>query len=164
MKTPIHVAVGIIALGLWGCSQNDPQEARDRMNDKLDKVEDKMNDANENADTPKEWVTERNDILNDLRDLRNKIETELNTHNEKLASKDLKAADRREHQAMKTELEKEKAIVDGLITNVDGATDASWATVKADTRRASDEVKAWWNRMKENIDRKTDADNDNDGH
>ncbi len=164
MKTPLHIAAGIFAIGLCACSQNDPQEARERMNNQFDKVEDKMNDATNTADTRKEWVEDRNDILDDLRDLRNKIESELASHNEALAGKDLKANDRREHETMKAELEKEKGIVDGLIKNVDGATDSNWETVKADTRTASKEVKDWWNRMKENIDRKTDADNDNDGH
>lgn len=164
MKTSILFSIWASATLLTACSQNDPQAAREQMNDKLDKVEDKMAETNRTADTRKEWVEDRNDILDDLRDLRNKIENELAGHNEKLASKELKAADRREHESMKTELEKEKAIVDGLITNVEGATDATWTTVKSDTRRASDDVKTWWKHMKENIDRKTDVDHDNDGH
>ncbi len=166
MKTNSFAVAGIAALtfGLWGCAQNDPQEARDTMNNKLEKVEDKMQDANQEADTRKEWVEEQNDILEDLRDLRDKIDGQLATHTEKLAAKDLKTADRREHETMKAELDKEKGIVEGLIKNVEGSTDATWTTVKEDTRRTSEEVKAWWNRMKDDLDRKTEADKDGDGH
>lgn len=164
MKTNISIATGIAAMafGLWGCSQSDPQEARDTMNNKLDKIEDKMQDAK--ADTPKEWVSERNGILDDLRALRDGIDDQLSKYTMKLADKDLKPSVRRDHEAMKTEFTKEKSVVEGLITNVEGATDATWATVKGDTRKTSDEVKAWWARMKDDMDRKTDADKDNDGH
>lgn len=166
IKTNITIVTSMAAaaFSLWGCSQSIPEEARDAMNDKLNKVEDKMQEANRDADTPKERVSERNDILEDLRDLRDNIDDRLAKHTEKLADKDLKAADRREHEAMKVEFEKEKGIMEGLIKNVEGATDETWATVKVGTRRTSDEVKTWWTRMKENTDRKTDADKDNDGH
>lgn len=163
MKSPVHF-VAALTLMMCACAQNDPQDARATMNDKLDKVEDKMQEANREADTRQEWVTERNDILKELRDLRTRIDDQLARHTERLAAKDLKAADRREHEAMKTEYDKEKAIVEGLIHHVEGATDATWTTVKADTRKGADDVKAWWDRMRENTDRKTDADNDNDGH
>ena len=161
MKTNAFLAAALLTIG---CSQNDPQEARETMNNKLDKVKDKMNDAGREAGTREEWVTELNDILADLRDLRDHIDNKLARHTEKLAAKDLKAADRREHERMKAEFEKEKGVVEGLITNVEGATDGTWESVKADTRKTSREVKDWWDRMKENADRKTDADNDNDGH
>jgi F0F1-type ATP synthase membrane subunit b/b' len=166
MKTNLSIATGIaaVAFGLWGCSQSNPQEARDTMNNKLEKIEDKMQDAKVEAETPKEWVSERNDILDDLRSLRDNIDDQLAKHNVKLADKDLKKSERREHEAMKAEFEKEKGIVEGLVKNVEGATDATWATVKVDTRKTSDEVKAWWAKMKEDMDRKTDADKDNDGH
>jgi chromosome segregation ATPase len=167
MKTTSTFA-GIAAISLTflaaGCSNTTPQEQRDTMNNKLEKVEDKMKDANQEADTRQEWVAERNDILQDLRGIRDDIDGQLAKHTEKLAGKDLKTSDRRDHEAMKAELEKEKGIVEGLITNVEGATDATWATVKMDTRKTSDEVKAWWARMKEDMDRKTKADKDNDGH
>lgn len=164
VHTSTASVIAALAICFGSCSQSDPQEARDTMNNKLDKVQDKMQDANREAETAQEWVSERNDILEDLRDLRENIDVQLAKHTEKLAAKDLKATVRREHEEMKAEYEKEKGVVEGLITNVEGATDATWATVKTDTRKTSDEVKAWWTRMKENMDRNTDADKDNDGH
>ncbi len=165
MRTNITIAMGLaLAFGLASCAENDPEDARNKMENKLDNVQDKMQETNREADTHEEWVEERNDILEDLRDLRDNIDNQLAKHTEKLADKDLKTEDRREHEAMKAEYEKEKAITEGLIKNVEGATNETWATVKVDTQRSSDEVKAWWNRMKENMDRKTDADKDNDGH
>jgi uncharacterized protein (DUF3084 family) len=164
--TNISLAVATVSLGLLytSCSEDTPAEQRADMNKKLDKVEDKMADAPYNADTRKDWVQERNDVLKDLRDLRDEIDNKLASVNEKLASKDLKASEREDQTAMKTELEKEKTAVDGLISDVENAREDNWNTVKLDTQRASDEVKSWWARFKENVDRKTKADKDRDGH
>ena len=41
---------------------------------------------------------------------------------------------------------------------------APFRSTKADINKASDDVKGWWARLKENIDKKTNADNDKDGH
>ena len=69
-----------------------------------------------------------------------------------------------ETEPAESDLARRRLSVEGLIKNVESATDATWATVKTDTRRSTDEVQAWWARMKENTDRRTDADKDNDGH
>jgi len=76
----------------------------------------------------------------------------------------LKADERQKQEAMRAELRKEKDIVSEQLANVEGATDSNWSTVKSDARKAMDDIKLWWDKQEEKIDRKTDADKDHDGH
>ena len=164
--TRTAIAFAALALGtaFTGCSDSTPQEARDAMNNKLEHAEDKMTDAPYKADTRQEWVAERNDVLADLRGLRSDIDTKLGTVEVELAAKDLKPSQRQDKAALRDELKKEKDIMERLIGNVEGAREDNWNTVKLDTRRATDEVQSWWARFKDNIDKKTAADHDHDGH
>ncbi|MBK8341617.1 MAG: hypothetical protein IPK99_17300 [Flavobacteriales bacterium] len=65
---------------------------------------------------------------------------------------------------MKTELDREKNKVERLITRAEGATDATWTAAKAEIEQGAEEVKGWWARQKEMVDKKTTADKDKDGH
>lgn len=150
------------ASALAGCG-NTPEAQRAETEKKMDKIEDKMADSRM-ADTHSEWEKERADILADLRDLRDNIEFQLAKANVDLADKKLKPSVRKDKEALKTELEREKTNVEGLMAKAENATDATWNSTKADINKASDDVKGWWARLKENIDKKTDADNDKDGH
>jgi hypothetical protein len=168
MKTLINLSLSVvtIAAGVFmaGCAEETPGEQRSEMNKEIDKVQDKMADAPYEADTRKEWVEERNEVLNDLRSLRNDIEKKLADTNEKLARNDLKPSERDDLNAMKVELEREKTTMDRLVNDVETAREDNWNTVRLDTRRASDEVKNWWAKFKEDIDRSTKSDKDRDGH
>lgn len=163
-RNAIAFAALAMSTAFWGCTDSTPQEARDTMNNKLERAEDKMNDAPYKADTREEWVAERNDVLKDLRDLRSDIDTKLGKVEEELAAKDLRPSERQDKAALRDELKKEKDIMEKLVGNVEDARADNWNTVKMDTRRASEEVRSWWVRFKDNIDKKTDADNDHDGH
>ena len=158
------MAIAVLAGGfaLAGCS-NTPEEQRVETDQKLDKIEDKMADS-KMADTGAEWEKERADILADLRGLRDNIEKELAATNVALADTKMKPSVRKEKDALKAELEREKSNVENMIAKAEDATDATWSTAKADINKASDDVKGWWARFKDNIDKKTDADNDKDGH
>src|SRR5690349_6747881 len=131
MKRLTYFTMAAISLGLTlGCSNNTPEEQKQDTSEKLDKVEDKMVDANKDADTRAEWEKERSDVLQDLRNLRDDIDKKLNSTNEKLARTDLKASERRDEEAMKTELDREKGIVEGLVKDVEGASETTWNTVR----------------------------------
>lgn len=162
---PHHLlAVALLAGGfiMAGCS-NTPAEQRAETEKKVDRIEDKMADSRM-ADTHSEWEKERADILADLRDLRDNIGSQLAKTNVDLADKKLKPSVRKDKEALKAELEREKTNVEELVAKAENATDATWSSTKADINKASDDVKGWWARLKENIDKKTDADNDKDGH
>jgi hypothetical protein len=157
--TAIVLAGGLLFVG---CSTT-PTEQKAETNKELNKIEDKMEDATV-ANTQLAWEADRADVLEDLRDLRDNIESKLAETNVKLADKDLKPSERKDQEAMKAELTKEKNIVEGLITKAENATDPTWESTKLEIRASSDDVKGWWARFKDNIDKKTDADKDHDGH
>ncbi|MEO8589139.1 MAG: hypothetical protein ABI432_07220 [Flavobacteriales bacterium] len=162
----MNIAVLVTALSgglmLASCSET-PKEQSEEMNKKMEGVQEEMQDV-ATADTRAEWQNEREDVLTKLRNMRDDIDKELNRCNEKLAGKDLKASERAEQTAMQAELMREKTTVVDLLAKVEGSDQTTWSTVKEDTRKTSDDVEAWWKRFKDNIDKKTDADRDNDGH
>ncbi len=170
MRTPMkanrHYAITIAILAvslLCATCSNTPAEQKQETDKKLNSIEDKMVDAKV-ANTPQAWENERNDILKDLRDLRDNIDKKLAETNVTLADKKLKPSVRRDKEALKTELAKEKDAVEGLVKKAENASDATWSTTKADIKKGSDDVKNWWTRLKENIDKETSSDRDHDGH
>lgn len=166
MNSPKNIALMVAAVAgslmLWSCSDT-PAEQSDEMNAKMEDVQEKMDDAAE-APTMAAWENERNDILGDLRGMRDDIDAELGRCNERLAGTGLKPSERADEVAMQAELMSEKTAVEELIAKVEGSNEGTWVTVKEDTRKASDEMKGWWARFKDNIDKKTRSDKDMDGH
>lgn len=139
---------------------NTPAEQSEAMNDKVEKIEDKVQDAKVDND----WERERADVMEDFRELQTKIDNKLAEVNEDLAKKDLKAEVRAEKEAMKAELIREQELVATKMKNVEGATTDNWENTKADVENSRREMDSWWEKQKENVDVKTDADKDNDGH
>ncbi|HQV53580.1 MAG TPA: hypothetical protein PK735_00280 [Flavobacteriales bacterium] len=139
---------------------NTPAEQRDEMNDKVEKIEDKAIDAT----TARDWQAERTEIMNDLRDLRTKVDNKLAEVNEDLANTDIKPSVKADKEAMKAELTKELNMLDEKIGNVENATADAWDMTKSDAENTSKEVKSWWETQKEKVDAETDADHDKDGH
>lgn len=131
------------------------------MNDNLENAKDDARDADPN--TTAEWIDMRNDLQEDLRGLQENIINKLNEVNEDLAKTDLSAEARAEKTALKTELENEKQIVSDELERVTGATEATWDDVRIGAEKTANDVEAWWNGLKENVDQKTDMDKDNDG-
>ncbi|HEY0978455.1 MAG TPA: hypothetical protein VGE21_13360 [Flavobacteriales bacterium] len=163
MKTSnMPLWAGAVALAFLASCSSTPEDQRETMNDKMENVQDKMEDVAA-ADTRQEWVEEKNEVVKELRDLQTNIENKLAKTEEKLAAKDLKAKERAEHEAMLVELKKEKAIVADHLSAVEAGTAANWSTVKSDARRSMDDIKVWWDKQKDNVDAKTDADKDGDG-
>ena len=166
MRTLHHHTLALAAFAgslLFASCSNTPAEQKEETDKKLEKIEDKMADS-EVANTPKTWEIERNEILEDLRGLRNNIDAKLAETNVKLADTKLKPSERKAEEAMKAELTREKDTVEDLIKRSEDSTDTTWETVKADIKKGADDVKTWWARQKENVDKKTDADHDKDGH
>ncbi|MBK6752967.1 MAG: hypothetical protein IPG69_05125 [Flavobacteriales bacterium] len=164
ITSPFNLALfsftGCLLLASCGTT---PTEQKAETDQKLEKIEDKMMDASA-ANTQAAWENERTVILNDLRQLRDDIDRKLANTNEKLADTKLKPSDRNDHEALKTELTREKNKVEDLIVKAENATDATWSSAKAEIETSSEEVKGWWARQKEKVDKKTTVDKDNDGH
>lgn len=163
-KHPLLMAAAIASSFFFVRCANTPEEQNEAMQDKMDKIEDKALDAQAEAETRLEWEKDRSAILDDLRDLRSNIDGKLAETNEKLAKKDLKASERADAEAMKAELTKEKELVEAQITKVEGATPADWDMTRTEADRTRNDVRTWWQKEKEKVDKKTDADKDHDGH
>lgn len=164
MKTQATIWVAAMiatTLGTAGCGST-PEDQRETMNSRMEKVQDEMEDA-ASAEDHEAWVSERNDVLKELRDLQVDIDENIARTEEKLADKDLKAKDRPEHEAMLVELKKEKAIVDDQTAAVESGTVDNWNVVKSDARRSMDDIRIWWDKQKDRVDASTDADKDGDG-
>ena len=157
--TAIAVLTGSL---LFTSCTNTPAEQKQETDKKLDKLEDRVADVT--AAKPATWEDERRDVLHDLQDLRNSIDKKLEETNAKLEDKKLKPADRTEATAFKEELNDEKNAVARLIKQAEDSDESTWDKTKATIKLGSDDVKAWWARLKDNVDKKTDSDKDNDGH
>lgn len=150
---------------LPGCSET-PDEQAQETSDALNKIADDATDRESN--TLVEWEKERNAILTDLRDLRDGIDKDLGECNTQLANKDLRSIERAKQETMKTELEKEKALVEGAIASIEGistnANEAERNSVKVKAEETRSAVRIWWDKRKEGFDKATRQDNDHDGH
>lgn len=146
---------------MTSCS-NTAEDQSDKMENKMDNVQEKLNEANE-AETRAAYERERNDVLDKLYSMRNNIDQKWAAVNEDLQKKDLKAEKRAEKEALKAELESNKAEVATMITKVENSVQGTWIDVKEETREASEKVEGWWERTKDNIDDMTKSDQDRDG-
>ncbi len=165
MKNRSHLGLMTILVAsacLVASCSDTPAEQRESMNNKMQDIT--SNAEKTTADTPKEWEKERQDILGELRDLRNDIDDKLGKEQEKLADKKLKPSERTDCEAMAAELTKEKGVVESHIKAIETSEDANWNTNRDSARAAMTDFKSWWAKQKEKMDRKTDADNDHDGH
>lgn len=153
-----HIAGAfIIAAGLAGCG-NSAEEVRQ------DSLEAKADAREGVAKAEKELEEAKAAATLELRELQAKLRKELADVDAKLADTKLKAERRTELEATKAELNAQLGRLDTQLGDVDRSTKENWEETKAAVRKAADETGNWFQRQAEKIDRKTDADNDKDGH
>jgi len=137
------------ALSFTACS--DTSKDAERMEQKVDNA---MEDLRAGKD----------EVGRELRDLREKLALEATLADEKLKDPALKAEERAEWENYKKEVNEQIDRLDGELNDVESATSEAWENVKTESRSAMKDVGDWFARQAEKIDRKTDADKDNDGH
>lgn len=137
------------ALSFTACSDT-PKDA-ERMEQKVDNA---MEDLRAGKD----------EVGRELRDLREKLALEATLADEKLKDPAMKAEERAEWENYKKEVNEQIDRLDGELNDVESATSEAWENVKTESRSAMKDVGDWFARQAEKIDRKTDADKDNDGH
>lgn len=160
--TTLLLVTALTGVMLMTSCSNTAADQSDKMENKMDNVQEKLNEANE-AETRAAYERERNDVLDKLYSMRNNIDQKWAAVNEDLQKKDLKAEKRAEKEALKAELESNKAEVATMITKVENSVQGTWIDVKEETREASEKVEGWWERTKDNIDDMTKSDQDRDG-
>ena len=148
----------IIAAGFAACSGNSAENVRE------DVTEAKADANDEVAKAMKDLEEAKASATLELRELQAKLRKEVADIDGKLADTKLKADRRAELENTKAELNAQLAKLDTQLGDVDRATKDTWEETKAAVRNAKDETDNWFKRQAEKIDRKTDADRDNDGH
>jgi hypothetical protein len=130
MKQLIQVLV--IPVLFTACSA-EPDQKRDRMQDKMENIQEDIQDAD--LSDRESFESDRQDILGDLRDLRSDINDDLADSEERLVGSDLDQDDRLRHERLRTELMEQRALVEDHLTLVENAEMHDWVQVQEGTRR-----------------------------
>lgn len=99
----------------------------------------------------------------DLRDLRTKLENQLETIDAKLEDTRLTVEERTDWETRRTEASAHVARIDAELGRVESATANAWEDVKQGVSNTANDVGDWFAKQAEKIDRKTEADHDQDG-
>ena len=160
MRTQHIIAAGLLSgLLLTSCGR-EPGAETERLNEQMRENSAEMN----RADDAEEWMDEREEARKELADLRESMITRRERESKRLADGIKDAEKRAECEAHIAELNRNIARIDTQLASVESATSETWQDVKRGMRTATDSTKNWFEREAEKIDRKTDADADDDGH
>jgi len=161
MKTYAFLSVLLLGGHMFtACA--DPGDATEKTNDQLKENRTEINDAKtENAE---QWRDERTEAIKELRELRATLENRQMREQERLNEGIKDAEKKAECQAIIAELGTNIARIDASLAKMETSTATDWTNVKSEARQTADDTKTWWERQKEMVDQKTDADKDKDGH
>jgi hypothetical protein len=110
-----------------------------------------------------EFEENRHAAVDDLRDIRVRLDQRLEAIEIKLQDPSLTDADRQLWEARRAEARAHVKRVDDDLARVQGATTTVWEDVKQGVSNTAKDVGNWFEEQAEKIDRNTDADLDNDG-
>lgn len=143
------------------CS-SDKGDATKKTTDLLQENRKEMNASK--ADSREAWREERAEAMKELRDLRSTLEDRRVREQKRMDDGITDARKKAASASTIAELGTNIARIDASLTKLEVSTATDWSNAKAEARRTTDDTKSWWGRQMEAIDKKTDADNDNDGH
>lgn len=163
MKTQVfQCATALFGVLLFTACGTESGDVTEKTTEQLQENRSEMNEAR--ADVREEWREERTEAMKELRDLRATLE-DRQIREQKRLDDGIKDADSKsECQLLIAELGANIARIDASLMKMEASTATDWSNMKAEARRTADNTKGWWSRQRELIDKKTDADNDNDGH
>ncbi|MBP6311785.1 MAG: hypothetical protein KA408_05915 [Flavobacteriales bacterium] len=148
--------VAVVGCALAACGTGPSEE---RMDQKVDnKIEEMNDDMQRNMDKSRAELTEN------LRELGEKINKHIAEMDEKLADTKLSAQERVELEKKRLEYKEQHARIEAATSKVGMATKETWNDVEREGLEVKNDLSTWWDRQKENVDQKTDADHDMDGH
>lgn len=162
MKTNSFLPLTCLIGGLLFTGCMNGGDATEKTTDQMRENKKEMNEAK--TESAEEWLEERAEAVKELRYLRTTLEEQQIREQKRLTDGIKDAKKKAESQAMVTELGANITRIDASLAKMEASTDTDWNNVKAEARKTADDTKTWWDRQKEMIDKKTDADNDNDGH
>lgn len=110
-----------------------------------------------------EMARDKDAALEELRDLRVRMETRLNEIGNELEDPALTDEQRAELADEQDVLEHQVDRVDAVTSEVEGALQETWSDVKRTTKEVTRDIKEWLERQAEKVDEATDADHHDDG-
>lgn len=147
----IHMSLATATLGLFGLAAcGDANTQADRMEQRVD-------------DAMAEMRRDKDAALEDLRDLRERINDRLETVDKKMEETELSEEKFSELTDEKIQLEQQRLRVETALVDVEGALESTWSDVKHTSKNVSEDVKSWLERQAEKVDEATEADHDGDG-
>jgi len=160
MKTKIFtLAALLIGGGLLVACGTEAGTETERVNEQMQENRKEIS----NADDAQEWMKQRDEARAEMADLRESMTNRLERERKRMADGIKDAEKRAATESHITELERNIARIDANNMALDNATMETWMKVKEDSRKAGEETRTWWEGLKDDVDAKTDADNDNDG-
>lgn len=147
----INMSLATATLGLFSLA------ACGDSNTQVDRMEQRVDDA------MAEMRRDKDAALEDLRDLRERINDRLETVDEKMAETELSEEKFSALTDEKIQLEQQRLRVETALVDVEGALESTWSDVKRTSKNVSEDVKEWLDRQAEKMDEATDADKDGDG-
>jgi hypothetical protein len=156
---PFALAAMVGGILLIGCGR-EPGNESERVSDQVSENRKEMAKADDN----KEWMNERDEAARELRDLRESMTDRLEREQKRLSDGIKDAERRQECETHIRELQANIERIDGQLGRLNAGTATDWDRLKTETRAFSDTTSNWFKRQVEKIDRKTDADADDDGH
>lgn len=160
MRTkPYFLATLLLSGGLLVACGTEAGKETERVNDQMQENRNEV----AKADDAEEWMNEREEARKEMANLRETLSNRLERERKDLADGIKNAEKRAETERHIAELEQNIARIDATMVTYDGSTNSTWNDVKMEGRKAIDETKNWWERQKDWVDAKTEADKDNDG-
>lgn len=146
-------AILLVSVGWVGC-----QSEADKMESKADR---EFNEVKEDLEA--DWVANRDELAEDLREMRQKVDEELQSLEEELDSIEEDAEERAELEEERSMFKKQLDRIDEAASDVGNATKETWDDVKDGVENTAEDVGDWFEKQADNIDEMTKADTDNDG-
>lgn len=147
-RSMLMTSLAIAAFGLVACGG---------ANTEGDTMERKVDEA------MAEMARDKDAALEELRDLRVRMETRLNEIGNELEDPALTDEQRAELADEQDVLEHQVDRVDAVTSEVEGALQETWSDVKRTTKEVTRDIKEWLERQAEKVDEATDADHHDDG-
>jgi len=156
---PYFLATLLLSGGLLVACGTEAGKETERVNEQM---QENRNEVGK-ADDAQEWMNEREEARKEMANLRETLSNRLERERKDLADGIKNAEKRAETERHIAELEQNIARIDASMVSFDGSTKDTWNEVKMEGRKAADETKGWWDRQKDWVDAKTEADKDGDG-
>lgn len=153
---PLLAVFTAASFAMAGCGTGpDAAEMGSKVDEQIEQLNEDLND---------DWEESRAELTEDLRELKADIEKHIVAMEKRLEDKTLTKTEREALETKRIEYKEQASRIDRATSDLGMATRKTWNDVKTATKNTAKDIGDWFSRQAENVDKKTDADNDQDGH